>query len=319
MENIVNDYVRREGECEAFFLENGPFWHLCTPGDGQELIFRTHEDFKFGMTSMAMSLGEARNAGWNMKIYAFALMNNHVHVMAEGADEACMEFFRIWKNRLKRYLAGGVDLALFECRLIPINNLNSLRNEIAYIHRNGSVNNLRETPFSYEWSTGMYYFNPAVRRIQSVRVADLGYRGRQRLFKSRVSYEYDELETVGGYVSPLSFCEIASGEFLFRDAHKYFYAISRNLETYGLIAKTLGDKVFLNDEEMYGAVSSKAKELFKVNAIKSLSPSARLEMARIMHNEYNASNGQIQRMLKLEKSIVAELFPKAKEPHPVGR
>ncbi len=311
MENIVNDYVRREGECEAFFFENGPFWHLCTPGEGQELIFKTSEDFKFGITSMAMALLETRAAGLKMKIYSFALMSNHVHVMAAGSDEACMEFFRIWKMRLKRYFAGGVDLYLFECRLIPIENLNWLRNEIAYIHRNGFVNNLRETPVSYEWSTGMYFFNPAVRSIPSVKVSELSYRGRQQLFKSRVSYEFDGLSVISGYISPLSFCEIAQGEFLFRDAHKYFYAISRKGEAYSLIAKQLGDRVFLNDEEMYGTVCRKAKELYNVDSLKSLSPSARMDMARTMHRDYNASNGQIQRMLRLEKSVVSEMFPKA--------
>ncbi len=311
MENIINDYVRMEGECEAFFMNEGPFRHLCTPGDGQELIFKSDDDFRFGITSMAMALVEARDAGWNMKLYAFALMSNHVHVMAAGTDEACMEFFGIWKNRLKRYFAGKVDLGQFECKLIAVENLNSLRNEIAYIHRNGFVNNLRETPFSYKWSTGMYYFNSAARLLPRVKVSDLSYRGRQRLFKSRVSYEFDNLEVIDGCISPLSFCDIVEGERLFRDAHKYFYAISRKGEAYGAIAKTFGDRVFLNDEEMYGAVCRKAKELYKVDSLKTLSPASRIEMAKIMHGEYNASNGQIQRMLKLEKSVVSEMFPKA--------
>ncbi len=312
MEKIINDYVRKEGECEMLFLENGPFWHLCTPGNGQELIFKASEDFKFGITSMAMALMETRSAGLNMKIYAFALMSNHVHVMLSGAHKVCMEFFSIWKNRLKRYFSGGVDLSLFECRLIQVDSLISLRNEIAYIHRNGFVNNLRETPFSYEWSTGMYYFNPAIKHIPSVKVSELSYRGRQQLFKSRVSYEFDGLSIISGYISPLSFCEIAEGELLFRDAHKYFYAISRKGEAYGLIAKTLGDSVFLNDEEMYGPVCRRAKEVYNVDSLKFLSPSARMDMARTMHRDYNASNGQIQRMLKLEKSVVEEMFPKAR-------
>ncbi len=260
---------------------------------------------------MAMSMAEMKFAGRNMKIYAFALMSNHVHVMLAGEYGECMKFFRRWKNRLRRYSSGEADLSHFECRLIAVENLNSLRNEIAYIHRNGFVNNLRETPFSYEWSTGMYYFNPVIRHMQPVKVSDLGYRGRQQLFKSRVSYDFDNLDVVDGYISPSCFCEISSGESLFRDAHKYFYAISRKGEAYGLIAKTLGDRVFLNDEEMYGIVCRKSKELFKADSLKTLSPSAKMEMARIMHREYNASNGQIQRMLKLEKSVVSEMFPKA--------
>ncbi len=312
MENIVNDYVKKEGECESLFLEEGPFWHLFTPGDGQEMIFREAEDFRFGITSMAMSLVEFRNLGRDIKLYAFALMSNHIHLMVAGARNDCLCYFEMWRERLRRYFGREINLTLFKCSLAAVENLNSLRYEIAYIHRNGFVHNLRETPFSYEWSSGRYYFNPAANLIPSVKVSESSYRGRQRLFKSRVSYEFDELEILDGYISPLSFCEIPKGEFLFRDAHKYFYLISRSVESYGQIAKTLGDNTFLNDEEMYGAVCRKAKELFKVDSLKLLNHTAKKEIARMMHNEYNASNGQIIRMLKLEKALVEEMFPKAK-------
>ncbi len=312
MENTVNDYVKREWECESYFMKNGPFWHLFTPGDGQEIIFRTSDDFKYGITSMAMALLETRAAGRYLKLYAFALMSNHVHVMVGGDKESCMDFFSIWKARLKRYHSGEADMSLFECKLSQAENLTSLRNMIAYIHRNGFVNNLRETPFSYEWSTGRYYFNPALKRLPSVKVSELSYRGRQKLFKSRVSYEFDRLSVSNDYISPLSYCEITTGEFLFRDAHRYFYLISRAVESYGQIAKTLGDNIFLNDEEMYGVASKKAKELFEVKSLKQLSQSGKIEMARIMHHEYRASNGQIQRMLNLPRNIVDEMFPKTK-------
>ncbi len=310
MGNIINDYARKEGECEYRFQNEGPFWHLCTPGEGQEIIFRSREDFKFAVTSMAMTLTELREAGRMVKLYAFAVMSNHVHEMLSGSKDDCLEYFRLWKIRLKRYFAGKVDLSGLECKLIHIKELKSLRYEAAYIHRNGFVNNVRETPFSYEWSTGMYYFNPITRKMPVSKVSDLSYRGRQQLFKSRVNYAYDDLSVYDGYISPMSFCEIEAGEFLFRDAHKYFYLISRSVESYSMIAKALGNRVFLNDEEMYGVVCKRAKELFKADSPHSLSPTAKIEMARMMHNEYNASNSQITRMLRLEKLVVEELFPK---------
>ncbi len=310
MENKAIDYVRREAECESFFIENGPFRHLCTPGEEQEIIFRNQDDFKFGVTAQAMALVEARAAGLNVRLYAFALMSNHIHQLVSGTDKDCREYFRILKAKLKRYLAGEADLSGFECDLLPVGDLNSLRNVIAYIHRNGFVNNLRETPFSYEWSTGMYYFNQSTRKLPLTKVSELSYRVRQQLFKSRVNFDLDNLSVSDNYVSPLSFCEIEKGESVFRDAHKYFYLISRSVESYGSIAKTLGDRVFLNDEEMFGVVCYKSKEMFKVKSPKLLSPQDRISMAKLMHHEYNASNKQISRMLNLDRSVVEGLFPK---------
>lgn len=40
-----------------------------------------------------------------------------------------------------------------------------------------------------------------------------------------------------------------------------------------------------------------------------LSAKEKIEMARIMHRNYNASNRQIRNILKLGKEIVEELFP----------
>ncbi len=311
MNNIINDYVNREGECEYLFSKGGPFWHMCTPGEKQEIIFKNDDDYRYGVISSALSLIDANAAGYRVKLYAFALMSNHVHEMVSGAPEDCLEYFRIRKARLRRYFAGKVDLSDFEPELFPAKDVKTLRYMIAYIHRNGFVHNLRETPFSYRWSTGMYYFNHSVKSHYGEKVSSMSVRQQRIMLRTRDTDLYANLSMVDGYVSPLSFCEIETGEFLFRDAHKYFYNISRNVESYAVIANMLGERGFLNDEEMLGVVYRKMKDLYKVDSPNSLSRSAKIELARTMHNEYHASNGQIQRMLKLEKTLIDELFPKA--------
>ena len=40
-----------------------------------------------------------------------------------------------------------------------------------------------------------------------------------------------------------------------------------------------------------------------------LPASAKQEMALLLHNEYNAGNKQIQRMLRLDASVVSAMFP----------
>ncbi len=312
MENAANDYLRRESECEMRFMKGGPFWHLCTPGANQEIIFKSGEDYKFGVTSSATALMEARDSGRKVKIFAFAIMSNHIHELLCGSREDCLEYFRIRKAKLKRHFFGKADFSGFECELLSIENLNAFRYVAAYIHRNGFVHNRKETPYSYEWSSGRFYFNPAQREIPVQPVSGMSYRTKRAILKSAILDSFDRLEIIKGYVSPLSFCEIDEGESFYRDTHQYFHMISRSVESYGIIAKTLGDKIFLNDDELYGIVYRKSKEQFGVKSPRELAPEARVEMARLMHNEYNASNAQIQRMLGLKGHIVDSLFPKAK-------
>ncbi len=312
MENAANEYLNKEDKSRFLFMNDGPYWHLCTPGENQEIIFKTEEDYKFGVTSSATSLMEVRAAGKSVKIYAFTVMSNHIHELLSGSREDCLEYFRIRKSKLKRHFAGSADFSGFECELISLESISDFRNELAYIHRNGSVHNHKETPFSYEWSSGKYYFNPGVKANPTIPVSSLSYRKKREVLKSAIIDSFDGLDIINGYVSPLSFCEIEDGERIFRDAHQYFYLISRSVESYGKIAKALGDKVFLNDDEIYGIVCRKARELFGVRSPRELTPDGRIQIARIIHNEYNASNGQIQRMLGLSKPIVDSLYPKAK-------
>ncbi len=306
----INDYVIREENCEDEFLSKGPFWHLCTPGERQEMIFKTEEDYKFGVTSSALALHETNESGRSVKLYAFAVMSNHIHELLSGAKEDCLEYFRIRKAKLKRGLSSDLDLSSFECRLIEINSLKHFRYEIAYINRNGFVNNPRETPFSYEWSSGRYYFNPVSREIPLIKATQLAYREKQRVLRSRASSASENLLVYDGYVSPLCFCEISNGEAMFQTAHKYFSYISKSVEAYSSIAKELGDRIFLNDEEMFSVVYRKSRELYNADSPKLLPKEQKLELARMMHYSYNASNTQIQRILKLDGFIVAELFPK---------
>ncbi len=307
----INDYVIRERDCENEFFRQGPFWHLCTPGERQEIIFKTDEDYKFGVTSSALALHEANENGHKVKLYAFAIMSNHIHELLSGSREDCLEYFRMRKAKLRRYLPADLDMETFDCQLIEIMTLKDFRNEVAYINRNGFVNNSRETPFSYEWSSGRYYFNPIAGKILLTKATDLKYREKQSVLKSRASSATETLMVFDGYVSPLCFCEIGKGEALFQTAHKYFSYISKGVEAYASIAKALGDRIFLNDEEMLSVAYRKSRELYNADNPKLLPKEQKLELARLMHYSYNASNAQVQRILKLDGSIVAELFPKA--------
>ncbi len=311
MRNTALNYVKRENSCQCYFLNEGLFWHLCTPGDVQEIIFRNEDDFKYGMTASALSLNDVNESGARIRLYAFALMSNHVHNLLCGSREACIEYFRLWKIRLQKYFMYSVDLNSFNCKLVPIENLKSFRYEVAYINRNGFVHNLREIPFSYEWSSGRYYFNPVTKEIPLKRIGEISCREKKALLKCRVTDAYDSLMISKGYVSPWSFCEIEKGEELFNTPHQYFKLLYKSVEEYAEIAGLIGESIYLNDDEMYAVVCKKTAEMFRADSPKLLSANDKIELAKVLHKDYNASNGQIQRMLKLEKTVVESLFPKA--------
>ncbi len=307
---MISDYVKREQECEQAFHEQGRFWHLYTSGKEMEMIFKSDDDFKYGITSSAMSLHDVNIEGKGLKLYAFALMSNHVHNLLCGSEEDCRQYFSLWKGRLQRYFAETADLTKFKCEMQPIDDVQAFRFELAYINRNGYVNNLRELPFSYEWSSGRYHFNPAAKEITARKVSGISCRDKKKLFRTRLTDSYDSMMLYKDYISPLCFCEIEAGECLFNTPHQYFKCLTKAVEEYSSIARKLGENVFLNDGEMFNVAYRMAKEVYKADDPKLLGANDKIEMAKIMRKKYNASNSQIFRILKLDKYIIESLFSK---------
>ena len=76
------------------------------------------------------------------------------------------------------------------------------------------------------------------------------------------------------------------------------------------IAKELGDKVTYTDYEIYSAIMSLCIRRYEVKNPSLLDKDAKIEVAKIMHFDYNASNKQIKRVLRLDDNVIETLFPR---------
>lgn len=299
-----------EQDCEYRFMNNAPFWHLYTDGTRNDIIFSSTEDFKAGMNIMGVCCLRSPY----VKVLTFELMNNHLHIIMSGEKDRCMELFSMFKQLLRRYFTRNgkvVNLRDFECQMIEITTLQSLRNEIIYVNRNGYVARPDCTPYSYPWGAGASYFNPFLCHLSSRPYNSLTVREKRRICHSNDTFiPTDNARVFMDVIMPSSYCQITEGESLFRSAHQYFNYLSRKFEAYSEIANRLHESLFISDEEMYSAVCSLCMKSYNVKNPTQLSARERIETARKMRQLYNASNRQIKNILKLESTIVDEMFPK---------
>lgn len=302
-----NSFFLKEQRCEARFEEGGPYWHLCTPGLLTEVVFRNEDDFKFGVTDTSVSASQ-----FDVQILTDVIMNNHLHDIVEGEKEECLLFFEKYKKRLKRYFSSKgiiVDLSKFKCYLYPIHDLQAMRNEIVYVNRNGYLVNDNYTPFTYPWGSCNLYFNEFAQHGKGVPFDGIPYEMKRTLCHGRLPSLSDKYVVADGMILPASYCNYVKGQNFFRDAHHYFRMITKNVESNNDIAKRLGDSVFMTDDEMYAVVWQLSMKQFQVKQPSLLPVAAKIDLARKMSLEYNASNSQIRRILKLDQRIVDELFP----------
>ncbi len=312
MERRSLSFSEAEHLCEMRFAEllsrYGKLWHICTPGLKQEIINSSEEDFKFAVSNMAISAAES-----GLIVLTDAQMDNHLHVLAAGKKEKCLSFLEPYRFRLSKYLQSKgryIDLSSFRCDdPIEVTDLGMARNEIAYINRNGFIANRMWTPFTYPWGSGFLYFNRMMCNEGGVRYNDLPFREKRRLSCRRVSEMPERYIFYSGMIWPSGYASIRDGESLFRDAHHYYMAISRNYEAYGEAAKRLGDMVVVTDEEMYNVGRMISQRDHKGVQPSLLAPDDKIKVAREMHGRYNATNAQVRRILKLPSEIVDSLFP----------
>ena len=301
-------YTEKEKICESIFLQEGPFWHLFTDGTRMQNIFTCEDEFETGMNILAASSCR-HNA---VKLVAFELMSNHLHWILAGKRETCLEMFEDYKIRMRRVfrrMGKIVDWDQFQADIIPIDNLRSLKNEIAYAHRNAFVAQAEYTPYNYPWGSGMAYFNPAFKSIPAEDFDSLSYDRRRALAHTRNIDGLNKLKFFRNRAFIPSFCDIELGESLFCDARSYFNSLTKNTEAFSEIASRLKDFVFLTDEELYSAAVRYCTDEYKIRQLVILSPEQKINTAKELHFRYNATKQQLRRMLKLDMTVLDQLFP----------
>ena len=308
-----HSFYEKEDRCRRVFeltlRQYGGVWHLCTPGGKQPIIFKDPEDYVFAMTLMAMCAFDCPP----VQVITFIIMSNHIHVVLCGSEADVLAFFTLFKRRFQRYLAEKgqrTDLSHFACeKPIPIDTLESLRNQICYTNRNNFVVDPDQMPFSYPYGANGCYFLPVVQNRRDACFGELTLREKRRLVHAReVGYPGTYIVT-DGYFSPMSFCRLDIGEAVFRDARHYFNKLSKDVESYRGIAAQLGDRIFYTDDELYDIVKRICKEKHAGQRPGLLGKNEKLELARLLRYDYNADNAKIMRMLSLPMALLDQLFP----------
>lgn len=300
-------YSAQNAICESNFAQHVPFWHLYTNGQMMQNIFCSEEDFKIGLISLAISLLHCKN----IKLIAFELMNNHIHLILSGPKEDCLEQFSIFCKRLRLIYSKrrrALDWNNFKVDILQIDTLDSLRNEIIYTHRNAYVANGRFNPFSYPWGSGCAYFNHWTEIVQTIDFKDLPLRVQRGLTHSRDVAPYGHLKMCGDSIFIPSFCSVKLGESLFTDSRSYFNMLTRKAEAYSAIAARLKDTVFLTDDEMFQVTLSYCKEKLGIANMTLLSPEQKITVAREIHFKYKATHQQIRRLLRLDTNLLNEIL-----------
>lgn len=293
----MESFAETEKRCNSLFRSLGPTFNACTP-ENYPVIFISEDDYRAGMCILAVCI----RLFPKIRLYTFQLMSNHLHLVLSGPETDIQSCFSMFKKRLlKHFHSKGrfISLKGFDLKLNPILDLNHLRNAIAYVNRNGFVVNPGVTPFSYSWGANMFYFQPAIQKYCGRLATPFKLYELRSYLHNKSADKIKTLTQIDGLVMADSFCDISTGEAIFRSARHYFYCISRHIESYAMMAETLGENMFFTDEDLYLAARSISEKEHGINDPKCLEPYAKVAIADILSQKYRATDKQIRRILKI--------------------
>ncbi|MCQ2157306.1 MAG: hypothetical protein MJY53_02815 [Bacteroidales bacterium] len=296
-------FYYREQECADSFQKLGQVYNANTP-ELHPIIFTNDNDYKAAMSIF----GICSKLYPEIRIYAFQLMSNHLHMIASGEEKNIHDFFEYFVSRLSKHFEGKIDFSGFTLKLFPVEDLQYFRNAVVYVNRNGFVVNDDVTPFSYPWGTSPYFFQPMAHKYAISAGKPVGNAMLRSLMHTKSADSFKDILTVDGYVSPLEFCEISTAEHIFRDARQYFHMISRNVEGYLNVARSIGETIFYNDTDLFSAAVKMSNEFYGSKELNSLSANQKLTLAKRLHFDYNAGEKQLHRLLKIDAEILKAIL-----------
>ena len=300
----MKSFYDLETVCENRFASIRDWWHVWTP-ESYELLFTNDDDFKSAMFIIGFVVASFPG----VRLITFQIMSNHLHFTITGEERQVDECLRRIRYYLGRYFdktgRKGI-LNKLDCNYRKIMDLQEARNVIVYNNRNGYVVHPEHSPFSYPWGANSYYYSPFAWKYYNEKRRSFTVRERRSFIHSHEADAVDSVMSLDGCPAPPSFCDIPLGESLFRDASHYFYLISKNIESQKDIAKSIGESVFYTDDELYRMVSVTCKDKYGQSSPSLIPGDAKIEIAKVMHYDYNASQKQICRMLKLSPSVLVQ-------------
>jgi len=298
-------FNQKEEACLNIFNRMGTVFHCVSP-ENFEVILIDEQEFKDAMLLFAICCKLVPQ----VKVYTFQFMSNHFHFIVGGNRNDIECLMQMFKTRLGKYINNKryVNLSSLEFKLYAIDDVEYLRSSIAYCNRNGFVVRDDVTPFTYPWGANGCYFNPVLKRYYTcckslAKVAEL-----RSLFRGKCSDKARGLYYLDGCVSPFSFCDIDGGEQIFRDARHYFYCVSKNVESYAKIASLISESVAYTDDDLFTVARKISVDKYGEKNLSLLQASSKLEIAKMLHFQYNAGKKQLMRLLKISQHSLDGLF-----------
>lgn len=270
------------------------------------LWFRDDEDFKVGMNYVALV-----SVALGIKVLAFILMSNHIHLVLACSERDALRFITELKRRYSKYYQhkyaigeflrkNGVDICP-----VPLDG-ESLERAIAYVQMNCVAANICAHASYYAWGTGGVFFRADAPEEKPL--IALSRRDQIRLLHSNDQVPGFLRITSKGYISPGSFVPVKYVEQLYCRPSRYNYFLQTSSKAKTRLQQSPAPA--FRDQVILGSVPDLCASLFRKNGKDELSSEETTELLKQLRYRFNADPAQLSRVVSIPYEEVARLLDK---------
>lgn len=282
------------------------YYHLSTDGLSGRDIFADASDYATGNILLGLI-----SVQFNIKIYAYSLMPNHIHLALSGTGADCVQAFDFLKRKLSAMMKRSGREPLPEdygFNLEPVDTPDKMKTEIIYILRNALEKGLGMVG-SYLWDSGWMYYSKG---WQALLGCDCSFKLSKRELARRVG-GWDDIPESWQFhpylgLNPYSFVDTSLVHQLFPSPKDLQTALVKDFEVQFQIARRLGELSSFNKTEMESILTQVLDKRFDGRSLKALSDDEKAKLAVILHRELGWDSYQISTTIYIKEKVIRQLL-----------
>ena len=269
-------------------------------------LFVNDDDRKFFLNRLALCY-----INMEFMIYAYCLMDNHIHMLVSGEEDTIKKAFlvikRLYRNHINsREETVEIELSDFNISLRAIHDEDDFKGVVAYIMRNPYVAGI-SCPIGYKWSSCFLYFNSWRDLLRTVPAKEYGKRRLRQSIGTRTTID-GQITILDDVINPAIWCNYLKVEQIFRRSGDFFkllaqWTIEKEEESRMTGAEING---YLDTELL-----TKVKEYCTMNGANSINELRLVELRNLVsmaRRRWGASKKQLERTLGLSSALIDKYY-----------
>ena len=284
------------------------FYHVCTNGTILPWMFKDEEDFVAGINRIAIC-----KIITGIEIWAYTLMDNHVHFLLWGTRPLCKMFINKYKFLTGIWISQKYNITKhikdLPASIIHLKTEEDLLETIAYIDRNAIVAGFKGMPQDYPWASSRLLFRHGSNELSDTTLLkNLTQIQVRSILKTRIDLPSEWPVNKIGMLDSAYFTEWQKVEALYKTPIRYLYYLTKKLEGKINLVLSQNSKSFIPDKDLREITKNICIERYNHNDIRKLDINSRINIARILRREYASTSKQISRMLYLDADILKDFI-----------